>query len=779
MRDAASITGARRAELILREVESLPTLPSVATRLMKVSSGDDADLQEIIKLIEMDPVLTARILSMCRRADMGVAARVTSVERAVILLGLETVQSLVLGVQVFQWSTDVTGGRTPSPDGAPPGVGFDRVGFWRHSIAVACCAEMIASRNRDYGVPAGEAFVAGLLHDLGKLVLSIVLPQAYQRVVELSDQRLANVADVEQSVIGLDHHVAGKRLAERWELPPVLRDVIWLHGQRPDAIPEGPHRKLIGLVHVADGVCRGLHLGWSGNHTAVEPLREACRGLRLDTGKIEQGMPDLLQSVSSRCADLGLSDDPSERMVLDALAAANRQLSRLGESANRRARVAQETTRVLEEVGLFLSSLRPGGAPEEVIGSIAASASRMFGPGRLVGVIQPRGQNGREPVQGPIVVAVHEGDGTRISCDIVELPDDAGSEPRGNASAPLSLAGLRSIVAARMVLDSPGAAVVHLLPRPGGVQEGDGSGGAGAAVVLHDREEASARLGPRLLGLVSNVWSSALSAAMREESSNHATEELASINQRLAHAEKQLAEAESMARLAELTAGAAHEFNNPLAIIAGRGQLLEMSVKDATQKSAASAIVQAAGALSDLVGRLHVIARPPEPAFAPTDVLEVLTEAISRTSERATRKAGQKKPAPMQATVAEGLGFARLDRELFTQALVEVLVNAVESEPSDFIVIRVQTDPVDDRLLIQVTDTGRGMTEHARKHATDPFFSEKPAGRQPGLGLALAHRLIGLHQGVISIDSTPGNGTIVTIALGDWRWKNQAARIAA
>lgn len=762
---AASISATKRAELILHEVESLPTLPSVAMRLMKITSAEDADLNEIIRLIECDPPLTAKVLSMCRRAELGLGSRVTTVERAVLLLGLETLKSIVLGVQVLDWSSRNAVAPKPAGPGKPAGAEFNRTEFWRHCISVACAAELVAGAHRELEVNPNEAFVAGLLHDLGKVALQMVLPQAYAQVIEVAESRQANIADIEKQVIGLDHHTAGKRLAERWELPSILIEAIWLHGQHQEALPGGPHKRLIGVIRVADAVCRRLHLGWSGNHTVVDNLEAMCRSAGLGFDKVEALFPNLLDTVAKRCADLGFGDEPSERMVVDALANANRQLSRLNTKIERRTRDAAQQGKVLATVTEFLARVRPEQGTVETLTQISRSAASIFGEGRYAIVYDPGEKTMSIPARnasGNAMWIVLECDraGNRLSSDVADRPRSATGGPH----ARFNDVSLCAVDAAREVLNRTHAATLHLLPGA------DGDEDAAGAVLVHDREEAVRGFGRQCIGMLQTAWGTALAAAIREEAASRVGEQLAEANRVLADMQRELADAQSMARLAELTAGAAHEFNNPLAVISGRAQLLSGTVVDPKHKSAVGAIVQSAKQLADLVQRLHVIARPPVPSLGATSMKDVLADAVARTIARAPRKNAQGVPIEIRVSVPENLPSVRVDRELMTQALTEVLVNAMEADPRDFVDVRVQTDVLDDRLIVQVTDTGRGMSERAVKHALDPFFSEKPAGRQPGLGLTLAHRLLAAQKGSIRIESEPNDGTIVSIALRDWRW---------
>ncbi|MHC4609808.1 MAG: HDOD domain-containing protein [Planctomycetota bacterium] len=170
---ASSAPDSSRVELILGQLEQLPTLPPVAIRILQATTSPDTNAADIVSLIETDQALTAKILSLVRRSDMGVSREVTTLSRAVVLLGFAAVRNAVLSIQIYETFA------ASQPGSAP---GFDRSGFWKHSLAVACAAQSIARRGEGK-VPPDEAFVCGLLHDLGKAALEACLPKAYARVV--------------------------------------------------------------------------------------------------------------------------------------------------------------------------------------------------------------------------------------------------------------------------------------------------------------------------------------------------------------------------------------------------------------------------------------------------------------------------------------------------------------------------------------------------------------------------------------------------------------------
>src|SRR5215213_5100376 len=262
----------KRVELILQQLEELPTPPAVALRVLEVTGDDTSSVADIVKVVSSDPALTSRILQLTRRADLGVRGEVASIERAVLMLGFAAVRNAVLAVSVVQ---TFSGAREPH-DGKSR---FDREAFWTHCVSVACCAELLAEEmaaarggatgGTSHGdVYPPDAFICGLLHDLGKIALDAVLPKSFSRVIEAADLLRGNIADVERTVIGLDHMVVGKRLAERWQLPSVIRDCAWLHGQPPQALPANVRQpRMVNLVTLADLLVREQHLGYSGNYT--------------------------------------------------------------------------------------------------------------------------------------------------------------------------------------------------------------------------------------------------------------------------------------------------------------------------------------------------------------------------------------------------------------------------------------------------------------------------------------------------------------------------------
>jgi HD-like signal output (HDOD) protein len=365
----------RRVELILQQLEELPTLPAVATRVLQVAADEESSVKDIVALIGSDAALTARILQLVHRADLGVRAETVTLERAIVLLGFQALRSAVLAVSVFETFS------TPNPHQTK----FSREEFWKHSLATACCAELLgeameAAYGRDAGFPPSEAFVCGLLHDLGKVALDAILPKSFARVVEAVDLLRGNIADVERTVIGLDHMVVGKRLAERWELPQIIRESIWLHGQAPEALPDSvKYPRMINLITLADLIVRQQHLGYSGNYSFTLSRERLGEAVGLATPSVESAVTRLVDRIQSRAGALQLGQTSTQELYHQALQRANQELGRAsGQLAAKNRRLAVRA-QYFDALSAFQGQLRADAAPQTVLRAIGQTAVGVLG----------------------------------------------------------------------------------------------------------------------------------------------------------------------------------------------------------------------------------------------------------------------------------------------------------------------------------------------------------------------------------------------------------------
>jgi len=745
----------RRVDLILRQIDTLPTLASVATRLLSLTADDEAQTSEVIELISSDPALTAKVLSLCKQSDRNIRDEVLTIDRAVILLGFTAVRNAVLSVKVVETfdrlekkpQCAVNG--DPLPEGTES-ARFDRAAFWRHSLAVAILAELIAKGHPSHrDLPAGEAFVCGLLHDVGKVALDHLLPRAFEKVIELTELNQGNIAEFERRVIGLDHHVAGKRLAEQWGMPHRLQDCIWLHGSGYDTLPKLDHRRLMGLVTLADLLARRTHVGYSGNHLFTQEPEELAERLDLDAGVIDQAVAQLHEELERRATLMNLDVEPSRELFLDSIRRANTALGRVNAALDRRSRQAARQQQALGAIEKFHDAAEPGRGVTDVIDQAVRSACDVFGEGFYAVLYALDGESGGgqwqlhqythlgEPLQNELIAP------PPYAPDLTQMDSDQ--------SVSMSLMGLLPwmadyVVASRDLRD------VRLMPLP--------SGWGTAGVLLHNRDTLPPReqLRPLLC-----TWGSAIAAAAQHDGARRLGEELADTNRSLSELQQELLAAQSMARLGEMAAGAAHEMNNPLSVISGRSQLLAMSLQPGsdTQRTAAT-IYEQAHRLSDLITSLRMFADPPKPQARKTDVGVMLDEAIKKSRERLGKASDD---VSIYLRLKADPPAIVVDADQISQVIQELIINAVQAHPKSSVEVICQMAGSGGGVQVLVADDGEGMEPRVLQHATDPFFSAKPAGRRMGMGLAKAMQWAVSNNAKLDIRSTHGRGTLVTLSL--------------
>jgi putative nucleotidyltransferase with HDIG domain len=226
---------------LAHDLDELPSLPAVVMELLGSIEQDDVDISVLAKKVSYDAALTAKTLRLANSSLYSLQVKVTTIQQAITFLGFQTTRNLITAAAV-------TG---CFPSGRCPG--FDDRAFWRHSIATAACARVLARRmrfNQDY------AFTAGLLHDIGRQVLASCYPERYARVLARQAANDGALLDAERAELGVDHVDAGVTLAELWNFSDTMRLAIAYHHA-----PETPGAGFLAtIVHVANAVVHALDL---------------------------------------------------------------------------------------------------------------------------------------------------------------------------------------------------------------------------------------------------------------------------------------------------------------------------------------------------------------------------------------------------------------------------------------------------------------------------------------------------------------------------------------
>jgi len=228
-------------EQLVQGIHDLPSLPAVVMDLLGSLEQEDIDISVLAKKVAHDPALTAKTLRLANAPAFGLQARVATIQQAVTFLGFQATRNLIT-------TAAITG---CFPAGRCPG--FDDKAFWRHASASAICARALARRMR---FNQDIAFTAGLLHDVGQLVLASSQPAAYGAVLAWRKQQGCSLLQAERAVLGIDHVDAGVALASHWQFSDTLRQAIVRHHD-PDTPGAG---LLAAIVHVADAIVHALDL---------------------------------------------------------------------------------------------------------------------------------------------------------------------------------------------------------------------------------------------------------------------------------------------------------------------------------------------------------------------------------------------------------------------------------------------------------------------------------------------------------------------------------------
>lgn len=250
------------ADRIVAGIRALPRLPMTTLRLMEVLSDPDSSVRDVVEVIRFDPAVTTELLKLCNSASAGLSRKIESVTDAARLLGTNRVFQLVMAAHT----------RTML-GGSQEGYGMPAGALWKHSVGVALAAERLAaacSRDR-----ANEVFTAGLLHDIGKILLNSAVAEDYARIVAQVQRDRVSFCEAERTILGFTHAEIGARVGERWALPDSIVRAIRYHHE-PEFVE--PHDPIVDLVHIADAVC--LQIGVGGGDDAMY--------YRIDNGALER-----------------------------------------------------------------------------------------------------------------------------------------------------------------------------------------------------------------------------------------------------------------------------------------------------------------------------------------------------------------------------------------------------------------------------------------------------------------------------------------------------------
>lgn len=255
-------------EQIVGQTSDLPSIPAAAIRVMRETERAESSASTVAEHLATDQSLSVRVLRLANSPFYGLARKVTNLSEAVVVLGMRTVKNLALVASTYPWMTRPLPGYCLGPNE-----------MWRHAFATAVGAQLVAQLTRK--AKPDEAFTAGLLHDLGKVALSVWIDNKIQAIAFYAQREQIPFDEAERKVLGYDHTQVGEHLAHAWNLPEDICSVVRYH-HHPSDCPTIV--ALVDCVHIADflAMSMGFGLGGDGLQYAIDPKSLERLGIKFE-----------------------------------------------------------------------------------------------------------------------------------------------------------------------------------------------------------------------------------------------------------------------------------------------------------------------------------------------------------------------------------------------------------------------------------------------------------------------------------------------------------------
>ncbi|MGM0424994.1 MAG: HDOD domain-containing protein, partial [Thermodesulfobacteriota bacterium] len=725
--------------------QDLPTLPAVAVQALEAAMQEDVSLPRLAGIIESDPALSLKLLKLVNSPRHELAQKISTVHQAASYLGLTTLRCCLLGVITQDYLTQ-----------RKPQLLQQQKSLWSHSLACAVAGQLLARRT--YPELQQEAFMAGILHDIGKAVILLALPREYLQIQNDSQRSCPK----ELQELGCTHTQVGKWLASKWSLPEQLIQAIHYHHHSPLALRNIElHQELVWMVMLADQLAHDFFLDQGFSKRNQDKHQELARLLGLQDQDLEQIQSQISGNYRQRAHLFELEND-LEQILVPVIQRAKQELSSISMQLEQDRNNLAHSNRLLALSRDLALELGQAESAQEVFATVARKLSpwESFQAGVVYTVDMENrileGQIWRNTKQNK-----------RFICFL----DNQGRPIWDQESQGLSQ-GLKDIISSyhkRMYVHPPansGAksaalqykAPFYILPL---VSEKNNVQGE-LSLALAQGQERLNKEECKALEQIAALIISTLEKIQVQSNLEVRNEELSLAlwkNQQINH---ELMQTERLAAVGQLAAGAAHEINNPLAIINARAQLMQFQESDPQKQGHLKQITEQIERIGSILTNLMDFARPKPPQLQELALPDLLGK-VSQLLEPALNKSD----IQLEMHCPEDLPHIKADPNQLEQVLLNLLLNAQQAmeEQGGKLSLQVDQDQQGQCILVHITDQGVGISSRHLRRIFDPFFSTKEPGKGTGLGLSTSLSIVENHYGTLDIQSSPGEGTNVTLQL--------------
>ena len=698
---------------------NLPTLPHILVKLIEVCNTELGTIKEISRVITNDASLSARLLRMINSVYYGLPNRVTNIDQTLVLLGINTVKNIAVSASVYQ-----------AFNKAKDSSVFRLKQFWWQSLMCATLAKQIAVKT-SYPAP-DEAFLTGLLHDIGKLVLWVNFPKKYAEVLQ-SYKSKPDLLLAGETRLGATHCEVGAWMINRWNLQSFMADAVLYHHEPVhrvlDALP------LVKIVFVASALSYG-----AGEDPGAK-FKSAEEVLEFSQPEAEELILLAREQTTEVASSLDIDVEPPDAS---------------GELASEEdAEKQKHLVRVVRDISLLqgtLQELLEAHGEESIFKVVKQGIQVLFDVHSILFFLYDRGNDslvgkggmgpGQDPLVKELAVSVQKG-----RCLL------AKSLSRGT---PLDSFGHLTKEALSIIDDQ----LIRLI----------GTDGLLCLPMVAHKEP----VGVVILGIDETQFS-CLSKEMNLLTMFANQAALAVFAENVRQTQASIIQAERLRASSDVARQVAHEVNNPLGIIKNYLKILGIKLSENnTVQEEINIINEEIDRVSGIISELSDLSEPKVRQKEPVDINNLISDLIKITHEAIFLESNIKADIDLEPS----LPTVMADKNSLKQVLINLVKNAVEAMPeggklnintrllSDSPGKGLRQDLAQDQHYVEITisDDGPGIPERIKSRLFEPFVSSKGKAHS-GLGLSIANGIIRELNGTITCESEETKGTTFKIEL--------------
>jgi putative nucleotidyltransferase with HDIG domain len=263
----------QRIEQVVNNLEALPSMPDVVTRIINMVNDPNVDFKNVAEEISKDQAITTNILKISNSAYFSKGKEITSVDKALVTLGLKEVKDIVVVAATKQLLDK-------------PIIGYDlaKGDLWKHNIAVAMLSKQIALDKKKRSL-SDVVFTGGIIHDVGKTVLALYVSTTFKDILNTSEEKQITFSQAEHEIMGFDHQEIGEKILTKWQFPEILQHIVRYHHDAEMAPDQS--KEAVSIVHVANTICQMAGIGIGGDGLYYELSNKAIEAAGLNDKELQ------------------------------------------------------------------------------------------------------------------------------------------------------------------------------------------------------------------------------------------------------------------------------------------------------------------------------------------------------------------------------------------------------------------------------------------------------------------------------------------------------------